>query len=74
MACTLEETLTTRAGVLCFSRSRSRLVSRNGARWFRAKVRSSPSAVTWRVFQYPGVVDQHIDPGKALQHLAGQSP
>ena len=22
----------------------------------------------------PGVVDQHIDPGKALQHLAGQPP
>src|SRR6266545_4626594 len=53
MACTLEETVTTRAGALCCSRSRSRLVSRNGARWLRAKVRSSPSAVTCRVFQYP---------------------
>ena len=47
----LEATVTTRAGALRSSRSRSRLVSRNGARWLSAKVRSSPSAVTWRVFQ-----------------------
>src|SRR5450755_206625 len=53
MAWTLEETVTTRAGALCLSRPRSRLVSRNGARWLRAKVRSSPSAVTCLVFQYP---------------------
>src|SRR6266508_315343 len=53
MACALEETVTTRTGALCCSRSRSRLVSRNGARWLRAKVRSSPSAVTCRVSQYP---------------------
>jgi hypothetical protein len=43
----------TRAGALFLSRSQSRLVSRNGARWLRAKVRSSPSAVRCRIFQRP---------------------
>jgi hypothetical protein len=49
----LDEIVTTRAGALSVNRSRSSVVSRNGARWFRANVRSSPSAVTCRVFQYP---------------------
>ena len=49
--CALEATLITRAGALRLSRFRSRLVSRNGARWLSAKVRSSLSAVRWRVFQ-----------------------
>lgn len=46
--CAPEETVTIRAGAEPISRSSSRLVSRNGARWFRAKVCSSPSAVTCR--------------------------
>jgi hypothetical protein len=49
-------------------------VSRNDARWLTAKVRSSPSAVTCRVFQYPlDVVHQDIDPGKTLEYLVGQA-
>ena len=51
MASALEETVTTRAGPPCMSRSRRRFVSRKGARWLTANVRSSPSAVTCRVFQ-----------------------
>ena len=75
MACTLEETVTTRAGALCFSRSRSRLVSRNGARWLSANVRSRPSAVTCRVFQYPPalLISTSIR-GSALEHLVSQPP
>ena len=46
-----DETVTTRAGALARSRSSSRLVSRNGARWFTAKVRSRPSSVVCRVAQ-----------------------
>jgi hypothetical protein len=53
LACALEETVTTRAEALCFSFSSSKLVSRNGARWLRAKVRSNPSAVACRVLKYP---------------------
>src|SRR3954447_61761 len=51
--CASEETVTTRAGALSMSRSTSRWVSRNGARWLSAKVRSRPSAVTCRLFQKP---------------------
>jgi hypothetical protein len=52
--------VTTRAGALRANRSRSRLVSRNDARWLSAKVRSRPSAV--------------ICPGKSLEHLVGDPP
>ena len=45
--------MTTRAGALAFSRSSSRSVSRNGARWLTANVCSRPSAVTWRAAQNP---------------------
>src|SRR4051794_40350512 len=53
VACAPEETVTTRAGALVFKRSSSRWVSRNGARWLRAKVCSRPSAVTCRCAQKP---------------------
>jgi len=49
-------------------------VSRNGARWLRAKVRSSPSTVMCRLFQVPPDVDQHINPGKAVEHLVSEPP
>src|SRR5262245_25855629 len=38
-----------RAGALSFRRSRSRVVSRNGARWLTAQVTSMPSSVSWWV-------------------------
>jgi hypothetical protein len=41
--CAPDDTVTTRAGALAWSRSSSRFVSRNGARWLSANVRSSPS-------------------------------
>lgn len=50
--CALDETVTTRAGDPYSSRSRSSLLTRNGARWFSAKVRSSPSTVMCLLFQY----------------------
>src|SRR5664280_2698399 len=53
MAWAPEDTVTIRAGALALSRSSSRSVSRNGARWLTAKVCSSPSAVTCRVAQNP---------------------
>ena len=50
-------------------------MSRNGARWLRAKVRSSPSAVTCRVFQYPPTLLTSTSiRGKRWQHLVGQPP
>ena len=44
-----EETVITRLGALSLSRSSNRLVSRNGARWFTARVVSMPSAVSVRL-------------------------
>src|SRR6266536_1012715 len=43
-----EVTVTTREGAPARSRSSSRLVSRNGARWLTARTHSSPSSVTRR--------------------------
>src|SRR5215203_972191 len=44
-----EETVITRLGALSLSRSSNKLVSRNGARWFMARVVSMPSAVSVRL-------------------------
>ena len=73
--CAREATVTIRAGAEAFSRSSSRLVSRNGARWLTAKVISYPSAdrCEFRRKQ-PGVVDQEIDPVVRGQDLGGQAP
>ena len=49
-------------------------MSRNGARWLRAKVRSRPSAVTCRVFQYPPTLLTSTSiRGRRSQDLVGQS-
>ncbi len=44
-----EETVITRLGELCSSRSMRRLVSKNGARWLIASVVSIPSGVSVRL-------------------------
>ncbi len=50
-------------------------MSRNGARWLTAKVRSSPSAVTCRVFQNPPALLTSTSIRERLSsHLAGQPP
>src|SRR5207302_1225455 len=46
--CASEATTTMRAGADCRSLPRSRFVSRKGARWFTAKVRSYPSTLRAR--------------------------
>ena len=54
------------------SRSTSRWVSRNGARWLSANVRSSPSAVTCRVFQKPPTLLTRTSSRGGGQDLGGQ--
>src|ERR1039457_807558 len=72
MAWAPEDTVTIRAGALALSRSRSRSVSRNGARWLTAKVCSSASAVTRRGAQTPAPGGA-APGGPALAPLRGQA-
>src|SRR6185437_4639338 len=67
LAWALEETVTARAGALCFNRSRSRLVSMNGARWLRRRCAPARRRRHGGCSSTPDVIDQHLDPRKALE-------
>src|SRR3954447_3061212 len=67
-----EETVTTRAGALSLSRSSSRSVSRNNARWFEGEGAFEP--VGGDVPAVPvaaDIVDQHVEPGNVLLPFVG---
>ena len=67
--------VTTRAGADSFSRSSSRFVSRNGAKWLTAIVSSRPSSVSSRrPRDEPGVVHEHVDALVALEQQVGEPP
>ena len=48
-------------------------MSRNGARWLRAKGCSRPLAVGCRCAQNPPTVDQHIQPWVSMEKGAGEA-
>ena len=69
-----EEVVMIRAGADALSRSSNRVVSRNGARWLSAQVRSMPSSVSSRFVNVaPALLIEHVDAGVARERLVRQS-